>query len=272
MQHLEFEPPEELRDAIKCFWYDRREFGALQTDFEVVPDGYSEIIFHFGSGCSILQAGAFQALTSPFIVGLLNAPARFNTRERFEVIGVRCFPWAVFDLLGLPPWKSDVYVVDHPISGLQITLAEFVQAGKINDAVAGVRQYFMDTRLPSFIDDTVVKAGAAMTKTNGKLHVSEVASAAHATVRTLERKFKRSAGYSVKDVSGLMRFEQVRNRLWHFPNANIAGLAQEFGYADQSHLSRDFKRYTGTTPAAFARNAKTRKPYGGNDFVAFVQS
>ena len=103
------------------------------------------------------------------------------------------------------------------------------------------------------------KAGAALSKTNGILPVSQVADAAHVTVRTLERNFKQSSGYSVKDVSGLMRFEQVRNRLLLEPESNLASLANELGYADQSHLSREFKRYSGTTPAAFARKAKDGK-------------
>ena len=52
-----------------------------------------------------------------------------------------------------------------------------------------------------------------MGKANGNMPVSEVAAAANATVRTLERKFKSAAGYTVKDVAGLMRFEQVRNAI-----------------------------------------------------------
>jgi len=115
------------------------------------------------------------------------------------------------------------------------------------------------------------KAGVAMRKANGTLPVSEVAAAAHATVRTLERNFKQSSGHTVKDVSALMRFEQVRNRLWNFPDTSIAGLAQEMGYTDQSHLSREFKRYSGITPAAFARKARKGKRVVSGDFVAFVQ-
>jgi transcriptional regulator GlxA family with amidase domain len=102
--------------------------------------------------------------------------------------------------------------------------------------------------------------------------VNEVAAAANATVRTLERNFKQSSGHTVKDVSGLMRFEQVRNQLWRNPDSNIAGLAAEFGYSDQAHLSKEFKKYTGTTPAAFARKAKNSKLTVSNNFVAFVQA
>jgi len=73
-------------------------------------------------------------------------------------------------------------------------------------------------------------------------------------------------------VSGLVRFEQVRNHLWHQPDCNLAGLAHELGYTDQSHLSREFKRYSGSTPAAFARKAKQGKQFVSDDFVAFIQA
>ena len=272
MQHQEFQPPEVLRDTIKCFWYNIRDVGEIPSSFEVVPDGYAEIIFHFGSGCSIVDNGILRSLPSPFMMGLLNQPAVFYTQNRFEIIGIRCFPWTVFDLLGLQPGKDGVRIFEHPIARLQPILARAIDVGRIDEALADVKQYFLDARSGIANDSMLFKAGFAMRQANGAMPVSQVAEAAHATVRTLERNFKRSSGYSVKDVSGLMRFEQVRNQLWHYPNTNLAGLAHELGYTDQSHLSREFKRYSGTTPAAFARNAKKRKQALNNDFVAFVQS
>ena len=272
MQHLEFEPPEALRDTIKCFWYNKRDFGELQSDFEVIPDGYAEIIFHFGSACSISYNGSLQPLPSPFMVGLLNQPVLFYTKNRLEIIGIRCFPWTVFDLLGLPSGKEGVRILEHPVARLQSTLNEYIHNGRIDEAITEVKQYFLNAQSQIPVNSMLFKAGVAMRKANGTLPVSQVAAAAHATVRTLERKFRQSSGYSVKDVSGLMRFEQARNQLWLYPDSNIAGLAYELGYTDQSHLSREFKRYSGTTPAAFARKAKKRKQAVSSDFVAFVQA
>ncbi len=269
MQHQEFEPPEELRDTIKCFWYNSRDFGAEQSGFEVQPDGYAEIIFHFGSGCSIAYNGGLQPLPSPFMMGLLNQPAVFYTKNRLEIIGIRCFPWTVFDLLGLQPGKGGVRIFEHPVARLHPTLNECIQAGRIDEAVAEVKRYFLDARPRVAMDSMLFKAGVAMREANGTMPVSEVAAAAHATVRTLERNFRQAAGYTVKDVSGLMRFEQVRNQLWLHSDANLAGLAHDLGYTDQSHLSREFKRYSGATPAAFARKAKKQAM---PDFVAFIQA
>jgi AraC-like DNA-binding protein len=178
----------------------------------------------------------------------------------------------VFDLLGLPSGKDGVRIFEHPIAQLQSTLDEWITAGKIEEAVSQVIQYFLDARSHIATNSMLFKAGVAMQKANGTMPVSQVAAAAHATVRTLERNFKQSSGHTVKDVSALMRFEQVRNHLWLYPDTNLAGLAHELGYTDQSHLSKEFKRYSGTTPAAFARKAKKGKQAVSDDFVAFIQA
>ncbi|MBO9615531.1 MAG: AraC family transcriptional regulator [Dyadobacter sp.] len=271
--HQEFEPPEVLRDIIKCFWYDNRYFGDQESIFQVEPDGYAEIIFYFGTLHTISENDRLLPLPSPFLMGLLNQPAIFQTKGGLQVIGVRCFPWTVFDLLGLPPsGKTGVHIFVHPVAQLQAKLDNLMASEKVNEVIIELEQYFLQTPSQVAIDSMLAKAGAAMRKANGTIPVSHVAIAADATIRTLERKFKRSSGFTVKDVSALIRFEQVRNHLWHAPETNLAGLAHELGYADQAHLSREFKRYSGTTPATFARNAKKRKLAISNDFVAFVQA
>jgi AraC-like DNA-binding protein len=271
MRHIEFEPPEELRNIIKCFWYNKLETEDMESGFEVQPDSYAEIIFHFGSGLSTTYKGNFQELPSPFMMGLLNQPVNFNSKDCLEIIGIRCFPWTVFELLELPPVKSPVHVFKHPIAELQATLNNLISAGKIDEALESVTLYFLNShsRLPA--SSMLRKAGNAMQEKHGSIPVSQVAAAAHATVRTLERNFKQSSGFSVKDVTGLMRFEQVRNLLSLYPESNIASMVNELGYTDRSHLTREFKRYSGTTPAVFARNSKIRKRILTTDFVAFIQ-
>ncbi|HET9503179.1 MAG TPA: helix-turn-helix domain-containing protein [Hymenobacter sp.] len=272
MQYVGMEAPEALRRAIKGFWYTSIDFNEYPAGFEIIPDGYAEIIFLFGSACSVATSGGSQPLPSPFLMGLLGQPVRLHAPGRVEIMGVKCFPWAVFELLGLPAGPGGVQVFEHPVAQLQAPLAALVQAGQVAEALALVRQYFLSTQPAPAPDQLLTRAGQAMSATHGTLPVHQVAAAAHATVRTLERKFKQAAGRTVKDVSGLMRFEQVRNCLWREPTASLAGLAQELGYADQAHLSRDFKRYCGATPAAFARQARRGQPVVGRDFVAFIQA
>ena len=266
MQHQEYQVSEELRNAIACFWHTTKGVQGSSSSFEVQPDGYAEIIFYFGSSCSILQAGELLHLPSPFIVGLLDRPALFHTEGRLEIIGIRCYPWTVFDLLGLPAGNAKVYRLEHAIANLQNVLNIFMQDGRIEEAILELQNYFHQAQKPG-ADTVLTKAGDALREAKGSIPVNELAASAHATVRTLERKFKRSAGHTVKDVSALIRFEQVRNALWHNPTINLASLAHELGYTDQAHLSREFKRYSSSSPRAFAR-----KRISESDFVAFIQA
>lgn len=251
MRHEEFAPPEALRESIQCFWHNRADFGAEATSFEVLPDGYAEIIFYFGSGVSMVCDGGLRPLPSPFIMGLLDQAVRLSAKGRFEILAVRCFPWTVFDVLGLASGRDEVRLLDHPIAHLQPALAAALDAGQAEAALALLSDYFLNAGAAP--DRLLSRAGGALRQARGSLPVREVAAAAHATVRTLERRFKQSSGRTVKDVAGLMRFEQVRNRLVLEPDASLAELAQAVGYTDQSHLSREFKRYSGMTPSAFAR-------------------
>lgn len=269
MQHREYQVSEELRNVIACCWHTTKGMPGQKSSFEVQPDGYAEIIFYFGSSCSILQNGRLLDLPSPFLVGLLDKPAVFHTEGQLEIIGIRCYPWSVFDLLGLPANKANVHRFEHPIANLQVALNIFVQSGRLDEAFESLHQYLLqlDNADP---DAMLSKAGDFLRERKGRIPVSQLAASAHASVRTLERKFKRSAGHTVKDVSALVRFEQVRNELWHNPGVNLAGLAHEVGYTDQAHLSREFKRYSGSSPRAFAKAARSNK--NALDFVAFIQA
>ncbi|WP_267403087.1 MULTISPECIES: helix-turn-helix domain-containing protein [unclassified Chryseobacterium] len=267
--HIEFEPPKELRDTITCFWYNDTDFGNEQTNFEVIPDGFVEVIFYFGEELQILQNGNLQSLPSPFLVGLLNHPAHFYTRKRLQILAIRCFPWTVFDLLNLDSNKNGVDTFEHAIAKLQPSLQNFINKNQIQKAIDLIKAYFLNLEMST--DSLIYKAGIAMRKANGSIPVSKIADSAHTTIRTLERKFKQSSGYTVKDVSGLIRFEKARNILWSQPDSNLAELAIELGYTDQAHLNREFKKYSGTTPGAFARKAKIEK-IPNREFVVFIQS
>ena len=268
VQQKEITVPDEITNSIRGFWYRDIDLGSAADAFEVLPDGHAEIIFHFG--CDLVLEGQFGPLPSPFMVGLLNKPIYFRTTGRLQVIGIKCLPWAVYDLLNLTSIKGGVQSFTHPIALLHPRLKDHIANGEIDAALVLVRDWCLERR-PS-ITPELKKAGKAMLAANGALPVNSLAAAAHTTVRTLERKFKASSGHTLKDVSGLIRFEKACERLWDDPKISMAGLAYELGYADQSHMNREFKRYSGATAATFARQAKVRKKELGDHFVAIVLS
>ena len=67
----------------------------------------------------------------------------------------------------------------------------------------------------------------------------------------LDREFTRIVGLSPRRLARLLRVERLLAAV--DPDAEVpwAGLAADLGWADQSHLIRDVRRHTGSTPSAY---------------------
>ena len=71
--------------------------------------------------------------------------------------------------------------------------------------------------------------------------------------------FRRFQGETLGEHLRRLRVALVCERLVADPDAGLADLAADAGFADQSHLTRVFRRLTGTTPGAF-QAAQRRRP------------
>ncbi|MCC2335447.1 helix-turn-helix domain-containing protein [Cellulomonas wangsupingiae] len=81
--------------------------------------------------------------------------------------------------------------------------------------------------------------------------VSQLCERFATTERTLQRLTRRRLGLSPKWLVQRRRLHEAAERLREH-RTPLADLAADLGYADESHLSRDFRRVTGMTPGAFA--------------------
>jgi len=66
--------------------------------------------------------------------------------------------------------------------------------------------------------------------------------------RQFERKFLQAVGFTPSFYRRVVRFEKVLHKIQHNHYTTLADLAYESGYTDQSHLNREFKQFSGSTP------------------------
>lgn len=71
----------------------------------------------------------------------------------------------------------------------------------------------------------------------------------------LHELFRQQVGLPPKALARVLRFQRVLQRMRQAPDGPWSELAPACGYTDQSHLIRDFREFSGTSPGAFARLA-----------------
>lgn len=71
--------------------------------------------------------------------------------------------------------------------------------------------------------------------------------------RQFERKFKEHAGFSPKDFFQIVRFKNVLRDIGK-SKLSLSQLAINAGYYDQSHLTNEFKKFSGYTPKEYVVN------------------
>ena len=106
----------------------------------------------------------------------------------------------------------------------------------------------------------VAHAWAQVTGSHGRLPVRAVADAVGWSTRHLGEMFRAEFGLGVKTAARVARFSRSRD-LVVSGRVALADVAVRCGYADQAHLSRDWRDLAGTTPTRWLRD----------DDLAFVQ-
>lgn len=81
--------------------------------------------------------------------------------------------------------------------------------------------------------------------------VSELCEVFQINERKLQRLFRECVGVSPKWVIKLYRLQQAAEKIERAESVNLTFLSHELGYYDQSHFTKDFKKFLGKTPSEY---------------------
>ncbi len=108
--------------------------------------------------------------------------------------------------------------------------------------------------VPEHGPDPVRQAIAAITSAHGDINLEWVARQAGISPRQFRRRCLEASGLTPKHLCRVLRFRRVCALAG--PRVEWAEVAAAAGYFDQSHLIRDFREFTGTTPVSvFSKTA-----------------
>jgi len=171
-------------------------------------------------------------------------------KER-HVVGITFKPGVFQRLLGIPGREvvnvdiDATYIFGNSLKETELKLME----AKNNAEILVIIERFLFKLAASIREETPFDAAMGeLLEQKGNMTVESMAGYACKSTRQLERLSLERLGMSPRLFSKLVRFGNAFSLKEVRPDLNWRHIAQLSGYYDQTHLIRDFKTFTGSTP------------------------
>ena len=232
-------PASVLADYVSSVWVQQVAADSTPYTHRTVPNGSAELVCRLGS--------------VPHIVGPQSGPREETLAPGSIVVGVRFRVGAVPAVLGMPASELvDVTVGSDELWGRSgVALGERVAASASPQESAAALEDAILGRLGDAVGpDPVATAAVRWLLPWQTADVASLTSALYVSERQLRRRFDTAVGFAPKVLQRMLRFQGFL-ALAHrhaLPRRELAMLAAEAGYADQSHLTREALRLAGQSP------------------------
>jgi AraC-like DNA-binding protein len=247
-RYREIRPSASLRTFVASFWILEQD-GESATPQRVVPDGHAELILNLGQPFEFFKDGKWHGQPRYFLAGQIDGPLLLRPNGPAKMLGIGFHPHGAARVFAAPMHELSGRFT--PVADLSRALSrELDRALDSADPIARVEAALSSAESVASRDDPVVaEAVRRIVLARGVSDLAALASELGVGIRQLERRFDSSVGLPPKLFCRMQRFIHVFRVIGNQPG-KWADTAAACGYYDQAHLIRDFKKFSGETPAA----------------------
>lgn len=234
------------RDGISHFY--RFTLNDVKIPMSVVPDGSIDIIIKLDDdNPEIWICGSLQEIGLTFF------------EQGCSYFGICYQIGAVPSFLPLIP--RDIINQTIPLHSISTTLASSFteRICDCDDFEQQIKSFYLvcarqkKSMQPPKLSQTLIQL---MLNFRGNITIPELCDHSGYSARTVRNAFKDYYGLSPKAFNMMLRYQQVLEKLMQNEDECLIHLATDMGYSDQSHFSREFKRYNGQSPKVFQNTVK----------------
>jgi len=253
------QPWPELSDFISAIWVIHAEncadtFNELEI---LLPEPSSEIVFNYSDpyGKKIINGIRESQIHGLYFTGQNSSGYKIKHGQRIRMIGFKFKPWGFSTLFNLS--AKDFEHKSLPLSTVysdtkRIEEALF-EAENDEQRISLFQEFLLSMRrkLPGNEDVIVPKVFRDITQSDNDFKLIKYYKEQGIDARTIERKFLKHIGLTPKQVMRITRFNKlIRHNFSQDSNGNLIDPVS-FGYYDASHLSKEFRYFTGESPKKF---------------------
>ncbi|MGJ7903770.1 helix-turn-helix domain-containing protein [Lysobacter sp. 1R34A] len=191
--------------------------------------------------------GGWRTMPSSFAGGPFTRPLSYRAEPGTIFVAALLSPGRLHDLFGL-----DQRLLGDAMWPLK-ELASARAVGALSDRLAVSTR---PTEWTQILGAWLVEQRDRIIKPDRVLQIANVFASPHAlarnnalSLRQFERRFATRYGFTLRDARRVGRFIGALSAVLSDGKRNLATIAQDFGYFDHAHMSRDFNELAGHSPS-----------------------
>jgi AraC-like DNA-binding protein len=254
--YREYLPTAELRPYVECYWHAVSDgppgFRAVEP---LIPDLKVELIFNAGDRYAWAPVPNAAAELSPIFtcIGMRATALGITQAGQLDHFAIRMRPAGLAAFGAVPLFELTQRCLDVRElwgAGTNELTARLGEAKNVRQRIAAADRFFTARLRERAGAGTLARSCAEAMQRSKAMTIGDIADRHGVGYKRLERAFLRDVGLTPKHFAKVARLQRAL-KLAVAPSVNLATAALESGYADQAHMTRDFKQLAGRAPRAF---------------------
>ena len=260
LQHIE--PLPQLKGIINKMWLFESSSRAPAEDMKmIVPNGMAKLTVPFRNGVSGKNKDYFHLSKESQItlIGIQDIPAIVDVEydAPHGNIGIEFSPLGTYRLFQLrqAELKNKLFLLEEILGKSASVIQEIIANTEIVDKkVQLIQGYLVRLFTKSQPDPILDYCIGQIENSKGLITVTELERKTGYSGRWLYEKFIEKVGISPKNLSSIVRFNQIYEE-WAKSSGTDFLKEDIYDYFyDQAHFIKDFKRFTGFSPMKFVKS------------------
>lgn len=243
--YMEYRPCVSLRPYIACYWTQSQQIGRERVQkVLVIPDTCMDIIVRINHSRGEITGGICTMQDEPVLA------AQEYTGEAKTSFAIRFYFWAAYPFLKLDfkDTKNQMLSLEALGKEWRELFHSFLYITDIRERIART-EYFLLKKLDGAEEAThLLNAVSQILLTSGRASAEDICSYSCICQRQMERLFLKQVGIPMKRLSSLVRYQNVWKDMVQSRQFDIQDAVYRYGYTDQAHLLKEFKRFHGISP------------------------
>lgn len=242
--YMELFPCKELQSHIRCYWGTENPLVQIENEDApelVIPDTCVDIIYHIDYTNDTVTGGFCGVNDCSF-----HAHSSGTIGHMVSTFAIRFYAWSAYAFAddSLQSTMNGYFDVGSRFEWLdKIIRSKLLKLRTLQEKAFFTEQVLLkrlsDVRENAVVNDTIQN----ILINKGSLDITTLAKESFVSTRQLERLFHEYVGITPKKLSNLIRYQFLWRDILCEPDFDMLSAVHKFGYTDQSHLLREFKRY-----------------------------